>query len=218
MLYLDNEPYDIKTNPTKHEMLEWCEKIKQLPLFEKYEVWIWGSATNIIMDYGFNWNGDFDVAVRSKHFNLKEIAEFLHECSNVAIDIGFFVDLAYRVGEYKHILPYEFKGTTFVNLETNERFENLNYKKDRNKFLRTFEFELLIPYGNVTWGPFKPVSADVWWEHRIDNKKVHKLYGKDQILHNLWRSNARYPGLKWWKRCFGREEQIYHPPVNIKEL
>jgi|21_taG_2_1085346.scaffolds.fasta_scaffold00254_4 hypothetical protein len=220
IFYLDNKPLhrELKKTPTKPEIFKWCNQVKQLQLFPKYEVWIWGSSTNTVMEYGMNWRGDFDVVVVSKHFDLKEIAIFLHECFNIAVDLGFIMDISYRVVYPKHIIPWKLEGTTFVNLNTNETFEDLK-AKDRYKFIGMFTFELLIPFGSITAGePKSPFNVDKWWEHRTDNKKVHLLYGKDQILHNLWRSRARYPGVKWWKRHFGSIEPLYHPPVNIMEL
>jgi len=217
--YLDNKPCELKKIPNKIEMLQWCDRVKQLQLFEKYQTWIWGSSTNVVMEYGMNWRGDFDVVVTSKHFNLEEIAIYLHECFNIAVDLGIYVDIAYRVDCTGHVIPWKLEGTTFENLDTNEIFENVNYIKDRYKFNNMFIFELLIPFGSVTVGePKSPIPIDKWWEYRTDNKKVHLLYGKDQILHNLWRSKATYVSVKWWKRQFGSKEQVYHPPVNIVEL
>ena len=207
IIYFENIPYELKKTPSKIEILQWCDQVKQLQLFQKYEVWIWGSSTNTVMDYGMNWRGDFDVVITSKHFDLQEIAIFLHECFNIAVNLGIAIDVAYLIDCTGHVIPWKLEGTTFKNLDTNETFENVDYVKDRYKFMNMFIFELLIPFGSVTVG-----------EPKNRKYQLKDYIRPNQILHNLWRYQKKNVSVKWWKRQFGSKEQVYHPPVNIVEL
>ena len=221
---VDDKFYDVEKIPTREKIIEIVKEIKKLDLFEKYNFWLWGSSTNLIVG-GEDWKGDFDIAVTSDHFDLNEIELVLNQCFDIAVEKKLMIDIQYlvtpatcssEISNKNYILPWELIGRTFRNFNTNEVFENLYYR-DSSKFVKKFSQEVLIPYGQVSYGNHIPVKVDKWWKFRRANI-VDRFYGVDCVGNKLWRCTLKLPSRKFWKRQWGVDKPIYHPPINLKEL